>query len=111
MPLKGCRRKSQRAEIKFLTAVDRFRIGGKITNDNITIQLKVKTVHVMVKYQRNKASNVTMRCVCVTVISTEKLISIKYYVRVCVCLCACVCVHVHVCVRTCEHVCACAHSS
>jgi len=49
MPLKGCRRKSQRAEIKFVKAVRRFRIGDKITNDNIKIQLKVKTVNVMVK--------------------------------------------------------------
>jgi hypothetical protein len=33
MPLKGCRRKSQRAEIKFLTAAGGFRRGEKITND------------------------------------------------------------------------------
>jgi hypothetical protein len=44
-PLKGCRRKSQRAVIKFLTAVGGFRIGDKITNDDITIQQK--TVNVM----------------------------------------------------------------
>ena len=71
--LKGCRRKSQRAEIKFLTAVGGFRIGDKITNYNITIQLKVKIVNVMVKYQRNKTSNVTIRCVCVRITATVKL--------------------------------------
>jgi len=70
MSLKGCRRKSQRPEIKFLTAVGGFRIGDKITNDNITIQLK--TIYVMVKYQRNKASNATVRCVCVPITATEK---------------------------------------
>jgi hypothetical protein len=31
MPLKGCRRKSQREEIKFLTATGGFRIGDTIT--------------------------------------------------------------------------------
>jgi hypothetical protein len=42
MPLKGCRRKSQKAEIKFLTAVGGIRLSDTITNDNITIQLKLK---------------------------------------------------------------------
>ena len=69
MPLKGCRRKSQRAEIIFLTAVGGIKRGDKITNDNIKFQLK--TVNVMVKYQKNKTSNVTIRGVCEIITATE----------------------------------------
>jgi hypothetical protein len=36
--------------MKYLPAVGGFRLGDKIKNDNITIQLKVQNVNVMVKY-------------------------------------------------------------
>ena len=66
----------------------------------------------MVKYQRNKTSNVTIKCVCVTIISTQKLISIKYcvcvYTHVCVFVYACACVHAHTC-GVCVYVCVCVH--
>jgi hypothetical protein len=48
MPLKGCKRKSQKAEIKFLTTVGGFRLSDKIMNANITIQLTIKPVNVIV---------------------------------------------------------------
>ena len=42
----------------------------------------------MVKYQRYKTSNVTFRCVCVTITAMKKQLSIKFYECVCVCVSA-----------------------